>query len=37
MDRVPELMLGERDSLKDLAGAVPREAASPSLSLSRSR
>lgn len=35
VDRVPELMLGDSDSLRDLA--VPTGAASPSFSLSRSR
>lgn len=38
VDRVPELMLGDSDSLRDLVvGAVPTGAASPSFSLSRSR
>lgn len=38
VERVPELMLGDRDSLRDLVGgAVPTGAASPSFSLSRRR
>lgn len=38
VDRVPELMLGDSDSLRDLVvGAVPTGGASPSFSLSRSR
>lgn len=38
VDRVPELILGDSDSLRDLAvGAGPTGAASPSFSLSRSR
>lgn len=38
VDRLPELMLGDSSSLRDLlVGAGPSEAASPSFSLSRSR
>lgn len=38
VDRVPELMLGDRHSLRDLVmDPVPTGAASPSFSLSRSR
>lgn len=38
VERVSELMLGDRDSLRDLVvGAGPTGAASPSFSLSSSR
>lgn len=38
VDSVPELILGDSDSLRDLVvGAVPTGAASPSFSLRRSR
>lgn len=38
VDREPELMLGDSDSLRDLVvGVGPTGAASPSFSLSRSR